>query len=162
MRMNKSMAALLKDIDTGAIMPDDSYPIWEKKDKTGRPYWGVAHFWNIDRHGISQEDLSRLEWDGNEESLETDSEVGVQEILKGTIAILKAWKEALERDYSDVPFCILASYCDNREELESGEDTDFYAITTFRFWAPRGQNTVVDLRDFEEWKEPAILIECNR
>lgn len=161
-RINKSMAAFLKDIDIGIIKPDYSYPIWEKKDKAGRPYWGVSHFFNIDRHGISrEEDLSILEWDGNEVNLETHSEAGVQDILKGTIAIIKAWKEVLESDYGNVPFYILASYCDNREELESGEASDFFAITTFRFWAPRGQDTATDLSDFEEWKEPAILIECN-
>ena len=82
-------------------------------------------------------------------------------MLKATIAVLKAWKELLERNYSEVPFYILASYCDNREDLESGKASGFYGTTTFRFWAPRGQDAVVNLDSFDEWAEPAILIECN-
>ena len=163
MRINKSMSALLQGVQVENIAPNYAYPIWQKWDEAGRPYWGVAHFWHMDRHGISQDqDLSILEWDGNEVYLESRSEEDVQEMLKATIAILKAWKAILERDYSHVPFYLLASYCDNQEERERGEAAAFDASATFRFWAPRGQDAVVDLDNFDDWKEPAILMECNR
>lgn len=36
----------------------------------------------------------------------------------------------------------------------------FYSVT-FRFWAPRGQNTVVCLDSFDEWDQPALLGVCS-
>ena len=101
-----------------------------------------------------------MEWDGNEVYKETEKQEELPGILTETIGIMKDWKETLEKDYSDVSFYIFASF-DNGDELVNREELEFWASTTLRFWAPRNRNTVINLDNFDDWKQPAILIECN-
>lgn len=161
MRVNKSMEMLLKDVDIQNIEPINSYPIWQKKDKNGRPYWGVGNFVSFDQCGnLEEADLSQLEWDGNEVQLSTDRRAGITGILIETIGIMKAWKETLERNYRDVPFYILMSF-DNGDALVNRDDYECWVATTVRFWAPRNMNTVVDLDCLEDFDQPVMVLECN-
>jgi hypothetical protein len=43
---NKAMEKLLQenDNDINAILPDESYPIWQKRDRAEQPNLGVSHF----------------------------------------------------------------------------------------------------------------------
>ncbi len=162
---NKSMKLLLQQhkIDVDVIPAMDAYPIWKKQDQAGRPYWGVSDFWHLDQNGVpASEDLSQLEWDGNEVHLEANAEDQIPGILKDAIGIIKAWMRQLEQEEPNTPFLILASY-DDGEELVNKEDfpDGCYSIT-FRFWAPRGGNTVVDLSSFEDWEQPALLAVCDK
>ena len=164
-QLNKAMKLLLQQhkIDVDSVKTRDSYPIWKKQDQAGRPYWGVSDFWNLDQNGVSaSEELSQLEWDGNEVHLDAYAEDQIPEILRESIGIIKAWMVQLEHDEPDMPFLILASY-DDGAELVNREDFPHgcYSIT-FRFWAPRGGNTVVDLSSFEDWEEPALLAVCDK
>ena len=162
---NKSMKLLLQQhkIDVDDIPAMDAYPIWKKQDQAGRPYWGVSDFWHLDQNGVpASEDLSQLEWDGNEVHLDANAEDQIPGILKDAFGIIKAWMRQLEQEEPNTPFLILASY-DDGEELVNKEDfpDGCYSIT-FRFWAPRGGNTVVDLSSFEDWEEPALLAVCGK
>ena len=162
---NKAMRSLLQrhKIDINDIPANDAYPIWKKQDQADRPYWGVADFWHLDRNGVSaSEDLSQLEWDGNEVNLDVYAEDQIAVILREAIGIIKSWTLQLEHDEPDMPFLILASY-DDGAELVNKEDfpVDFYSIT-FRFWAVRDRNTVVNLASFEDWEPPALLAVCNK
>ena len=161
---NKSMKLLLQQhkIDVDDIPAMDAYPIWKKQDQAGRPYWGVSDFWHLDQNGVpASEDLSQLEWDGNEVHLDANAEDQIPGILKDAFGIIKAWMRQLEQEEPNTPFLILASY-DDGEELVNKEDfpDGCYSIT-FRFWAPRGGNTVVDLSSFEDWEQPALLAACS-
>ena len=161
---NKSMKLLLQQhkIDVDDIPAMDAYPIWKKQDQAGRPYWGVSDFWHLDQNGVpASEDLSQLEWDGNEVHLDANAEDQIPGILKDAFGIIKAWMRQLEQEEPNTPFLILASY-DEGEELVNKEDfpDGCYSIT-FRFWAPRGGNTVVDLSSFEDWEQPALLAACS-
>ena len=162
---NKSMKLLLQQhkIDADDVPAMDAYPIWKKRDQAGRPYWGVSDFWHLDQNGVpASEDLSQLGWDGNEVHLDTNAEDQIPGILKEAIGIIKAWMRQLEQEEPNTPFLILASY-DDGEELVNKEDfpDGCYSIT-FRFWAPRGGNTVVDLSSFEDWEQPALLAVCDK
>ena len=162
---NKAMKLLFQQhkINVDDISADNAYPIWKKRDQAGRPYWGVSDFWHLDQNGVSaSEDLSRLEWDGNEVHLDAYVEDQIPGILIESIGIIKAWMQQLEHEEPDMLFLILASYDDggelvNREDFPDG----CYAIT-FRFWAARGENTVVNLASFEDWEQPALLAVCNK
>ena len=162
---NKAMKLLFQQhkINVDDISADNAYPIWKKRDQAGRPYWGVSDFWHLDQNGVSaSEDLSRLEWDGNEVHLDAYAEDQIPGILIESIRIIKAWMQQLEHEEPDMLFLILASYDDggelvNREDFPDG----CYAIT-FRFWAARGENTVVNLASFEDWEQPALLAVCNK
>lgn len=161
MRVSKSMSLLLEDINIQEIKPINSYPIWQKKDKNGRPYWGVGNFFSLDRIGnLEEKDLSQLEWDGNEVYLSTDRQNEISGILIETIAIMKAWKETLERDYRDEPFYIIMSF-DNGDELVNKDDYECWASTTIRFWAPRNANTVANLECLDAFDQPVMVLECN-
>ena len=162
---NKSMKLLLQQhkIDVDDIPAMDAYPIWKKQDQAGRPYWGVSDFWHLDQNGVpASEDLSQLEWDGNEVHLDANAEDQIPGILKDAFGIIMAWMRQLEQEEPNTPFLILASY-DDGEELVNKEDfpDGCYSIT-FRFWAPRGGNTVVDLSSFEDWEQPALLAVCDK
>ena len=162
---NKAMKLLLQQhkISIDDVAVKNAHPIWKKQDHAGRPYWGVSDFWHLDQNGVpASEDLSQMEWDGNEMHLDAYAEEQIPGILRESIGIVKAWILQLEHEEPDIPFLILASY-DDGEELVNKEDfpDGFYSIT-FRFWAARGRNSVVDLTSFEEWEQPAFLAVCNK
>ena len=109
MRMNHAMQCLLQEYgidEPNAIPQNSTYPIWGKKDQIGRSYWGVSHFWNMDvsKNCISNQDLSRLEWDGNEVYFGAETKQEVRNILKNTIGILHFWKNELESKYPQATF----------------------------------------------------------
>lgn len=140
-----------------------TYPIWKKYDLTGRPYWGVSDFWHLDQNSVpASEDLSRLEWDGNEMNLDVYTVDQIPEILRESIGIIKAWMLQLEDEEPDTPFLILASYDDGAELINKEDFPDGCYSITFRFWAPRSGNTVVNLASFNDWDQPALLAVCNK
>ena len=162
---NKTMKLLLQQykINVDDIPAKDAYPIWKKYDQAGRPYWGVSDFWNLDQYGVpASEDLSQLEWAGNEVNLDAYAEDQIPGILREAIGIIKAWMLQLEHEEPDVPFLILASYDDGAEQVNREDFPDGCYSITFRFWAPRGENTVVNLSAFEDWEQPALLTACNK
>lgn len=165
MRMNQAMAELMRKhgiTHVDQIPQNCAYPVWVKKDKAGRPYWGVSHFWNLDNDSTlaSYHDFSQLEWDGNEVYLGVENEYEVQNILKTAVGILSFWKAELEAKYPETSFYLIASY-DNGDMqiLDEGESPT--KSVTLRFWADRSNACVIDLSDFEDWEQPAILIHCN-
>ena len=162
---NKAMKLLLQQhkINVDDISADNAYPIWKKQDQAGRPYWGVSDFWNLDQNRpTSSEDLSRLEWDGNEVHLDAYAEDQIPEILRESIGIIKSWMVQLEHEEPDMPFLILACYDDGAELVNKEDFPDGCYSITFRFWAARGGNTVVNLASFENWEQPALLAVCNK
>ena len=162
---NKTMRLLLRQhkIDVDAVNTNNSYPIWKKQDQAGRPYWGVSDFWNLDQNGVSaSEDLSRLEWNGNEVRLDAYAEDQIPGILRESIGIIKAWMLQLEHDEPDTQFLILACYDDGTELVNKEDFPDGCYSITFRFWATRGENTVVNLASFEDWEQPALLAACSK
>ena len=164
-QLNKAMKLLLQQhkIDVDSVKTRDSYPIWKKQDQAGRPYWGVSDFWNLDQNGVSaSEELSQLEWDGNEVHLDAYAEDQIPEILRESIGIIKAWMVQLEHDEPDMPFLILANYDDGAELVNKEDFPDGCYSITFRFWVPRGGNTVVNLASFENWEQPALLAVCGK
>ena len=78
MKTNSAMESLLEQYkidDVHLISQDNSYPIWQKEDAIGRKYWGVSNFCGLDRKQIkSTQDLSQLEWDGNEIHLDAQTD----------------------------------------------------------------------------------------
>ena len=161
---NKTMKLLLQQhrIDVNDVPAKNSYPIWKKQDQAGKPYWGVSDFWHLDQNGVSAaENLSQLEWDGNEVHLNAYAEDQIPGILRESIGIIKAWMLQLEHDEPDMPFLILASYDDGAELVNREDFPDGCYSITFRFWAVRGGNTVVNLALFEDWEQPALLAACN-
>ena len=164
-QLNKAMKRLLQQhkIDVNAVIAQNAYSIWKKQDQAGRPYWGVSDFWHLDQNGVPEsEDLSRLEWDGNEVHLDAYDEDQIPGILRESIGIIKAWMLQLEHEEPDVPFLILASYDDGAELVNKEDFQDGCYSITFHFWAPRGGNAVVNLASFEDWEQPALLAICNK
>lgn len=164
LQANKAMRALLaeQNIAIEEIPEKTDYPIWMKRDAAGRPYWGVSHFWNMDKDGVAADrDLSQLEWDGNEIHLDAFCHADIPNILRDMIGILKAWQRQMKRDWPDTPFCLLGSYDDGAELINEDDSTERFFTVTFRFWAPRGKNNVVYLGAFDEWRQPALLGFCN-
>ena len=108
MKSNLSMKSLIEKylIDSIDCIPqNNAYPIWHKTDIAGRAYWGVASFCGLDEYPISSDqDLSQLEWDGNEIYLDAYTEEDIAEMLKKAIGILLFWKDELENKYSDTSF----------------------------------------------------------
>lgn len=160
MKLNKNMRSLLDEYAINSIdcLPENStYPVWHKTDAAGRSYWGVSSFWGLDN---SKEDLSQLEWDGNEVYLEAQSDEETTNILRQGIGITVFWKNELETKYPGVPFYIFASY-DNGDMMVLDEGELPTRSVTLRFWADRGSDAVINLDDFEDWKQPAIIEYCN-
>ena len=164
MQANYAMASLLRDlgINVDSVCADNARSIWKKYDRTGRPYWGTFDFWNLDKGGVPEDqDLSSLEYDGNEIYLDAHSKTEIAGILKRGIGIMKAWKQHLEHNDPEIVFCLLATY-DNGDMLMNKEDhPDGFFSLTLRFWAVRDGNTVVDLTSIDEWDQPALWDICH-
>ena len=164
MRCNQTMKLLLKeqDIDPVLVAPVNQYPIWQKRDRVGRPYWGVSHFWSMDSAGVDGErKLAQLEWDGNEVYLDAHTSAEIPKILQNAIGILKSWKRTLEQDYPAIPFLMLATFDNGKELVNSGDYPEGFFSITFRFWAPRNDEPVLNLERFDDWEQPAIVVCCN-
>ena len=164
MKSNSAMKSLLEQYkidDVNLISQDSSYPIWQKEDTIGRKYWGVSNFRGLNRKQIkSTQDLSQLEWDGNEIHLNAQTDEKVKSLLVKAIGILLYWKEILEYQYPETQFYIFASY-DNGDMLILDEDELPIRSVTLRFWADRGTDTVINLDFFDDWEQPAIIECCN-
>ena len=161
MRLNRQMQRLLtaQGIDPAAVQPSEDYPIWQKRDQAGRPYWGVSNFWGMDEDGVSgKKDLSRLEWDGNEVFFEAECPAEIPEMLRHAIGVMKGWKRTLERAYPETPFVIFASYDDGSALINIPKGC--FAVT-FRFWAPRDGEPVLNFESFDDWDQPALVEVCN-
>ena len=164
MKLNRAMESLFEQYkidDVHLISQDSSYPIWQKEDAIGRMYWGVSNFWGLDRKQIkSTQDLSQLEWDGNEIHLDAQTDEGVKSILTTAVGILLYWKRVLEYQYPETQFYVFASY-DNGDMLILDEGELPTCSVTLRFWADRGTDTVINLESFDDWEQPAIVGCCN-
>lgn len=163
-RANQNMRALLAacGVDPAAVAPAETDAIWQKTDAAGRAYWGVSHFWNQDRNGVPEtEDLTMLEWAGNEVHLDALNAKAAPAILTQTIGIMKAWQQMLETLAPQTPFIIFANY-DDGSLLDPEDIPDGFASTFLRFWADRNDGTApVDVSNFEQWQEPAMFLRCN-
>lgn len=165
MKLNHSMKCLFEKykIDSLDKIPQNSaYPVWARKDKNGRTYWGISHFWNLDKDEdfIADRDLSQLEWDGNELYLDAENDRDVQDILKSAVGILKFWKYELETKYPKTSFCLFASYDNGDMQILDEGDSPAMSVT-LRFWADRGSDNVINLSAFDDWEQPAIIEYCN-
>ena len=165
MRQNRRMKSLMEEFSINRMdcvpYKKEEYPIWNKTDSAGRRYWGVSSFWHLDLEPIpAEEDLSRLEWDGNEICLDAKSDKDTANMLKKAMGIAAFWKQELETRYPETPFYIIASY-DNGDMMIQEEDELPTRSITLRFWAHRGQNTVINLDCFEDWEQPAMIAYCN-
>ena len=164
MKLNSAMKSLLEQYkidDVYLISQDSSYPIWQKEDAIGRKYWGVSDFCGFDRRQIkSTQDLSQLEWDGNEIHLDAHTEEDIRMLLVKAVGILLHWKNVLEYRYPETRFYVFASY-DNGDMLILDDGELPTCSVTLRFWADRGTETVIDLNFFDDWEQPAIVEYCN-
>ena len=164
MKLNRAIESLFEQYkidDVHLILQDSSYPIWQKEDAIGRMYWGVSNFWGLDRKQIkSTQDLSQLEWDGNEIHLDAQTDEGVKSLLTTAVGILLYWKRVLEYQYPETQFYVFASY-DNGDMLILDEGELPIRSVTLRFWADRGTDTVINLDSFDDWEQPAIVGYCN-
>ena len=164
MKLNRAMKSLLEQYkidDVYLISQDNSYPIWQKEDAIGRKYWGVSNFCGLDRKQIkSTQDLSQLEWDGNEIHLDAQTDDEVKSLLIKAIGMLLYWKKVLENQYPETRFYVFASY-DNGDMLILDEGELPTRSVTLRFWADRGTDTVLNLDSFDDWEQPAIVGYCN-
>lgn len=164
MKENARMKTLLKKyhIEFKHDIPqNNAFPIWKKTDRAGRSYWGVSSFWGLDAHPICAErDLSQLEWDGNEVWLDAQSDEETKNILRQAIGIVTFWEHELETRYPETPFYIFVSYDNGDMQIVDEGELPTRSVT-LRFWADRGDNTVIDLEQFEDWEQPAIIVYCN-
>jgi len=163
MTPNKTMLALLAKHSvplTEPIPEDSSYPIWCKTDTAGRAYWGVSSFCGLDRHPIKAgQELSYLEWDGNEVYLSADTNAQTARILRQAIGILKFWRKEVETKYPETAFYLLASY-DNGDLLEAEGGESPTRSITLRFWADRGNDKVICLDGFDDRAQPLLFEYC--
>ena len=164
MKTNNAMKSLLEQYkidDVNLVSQDSSYPIWQKEDTVGRKYWGVSNFCGLDKEQIKPtQDLSQLEWDGNEIHLDAQTDEEVKTLLVKAVGILLYWKNVLEHQYPETRFYIFASY-DNGDMLILDEDELPTRSVTLRFWADRVTDTVNNLDSFDDWDEPSIVAYCN-
>ena len=83
-------------------------------------------------------------------------------MLRRGIEIMKAWKTQLAQEYPKTGFLLLASFDDGQELINKDDFPDGFFSLTLRFWAVRDRDTVVALRDFDTWEQPAFLDTCGR
>ena len=166
MKLNFSMKALLEKYSINSIdciSQNNTYPIWNKTDTAGRTYYGVDSFCGMDKYPVgSEQDLSELEWEGNEVYLDAYSDEEVAHMLRKSIGILAFWKNEMITRYQETSFYLFASYS-NGDILILDEGKAPTKSITMRFWADRGENTIIDLSDFDSWDQPAIVehIKCT-
>ena len=160
--MHQSMKDLLnahKIHDFDQIPPNKAYPIWEKTDPHGRKYWGVSNFCGKDRDIAPDQDLSMLEWDGNELYFDAQIVQEIPRILKQAIGLFRAWNNQIQQTYPNTTFHLFAYYCDGRALLDEGEIP--IPSITLRLWAEHiPASTVID-PDVDIWEQPVMHAICN-
>lgn len=132
----------------------------EYKAADGQPYWTVLDFCGMNACNVSADrQLGWLEWDGNEVYLNTVDAAEIPTLLKRAAGIMKYWKKQLERDYPETPFVIFASYGDNLEFIEDGDDEEYYV--NMRFFALRNSDTLLDFDGMENNAQPLMWYCCG-
>ncbi len=130
-----------------AIKPDSAYPVWRKTDPYGRDYYGVSNFWNLDVIIRENEDLSWLEWDGNEISIDNEISNDISFLFNKTIGIIKSWQLQLKELCPEGRFVIMSSYDDGSD---LSEESDPYFGFTLRFWKIREGQGLDENTDYDE------------
>lgn len=139
------------------MLPDRCYTIWMKVDRANRPYYGTADFCGLDRRPVpADENLSRLEWDGNEVRLSAEPEGCTADLLRKMMDILAFWQAEMEEKYPAVSFFLMASYDDGEDAVYEADDEPAPSIT-LRFWADRGDSSVADPENLENYAQPVLL-----
>ena len=129
------------------ITPDNSYPIWAKKDCLGRVYYGVAHFYGADKEIKEDTDLSWMEWHGNEVFLSDEDK---SQLFKRAVGVIKGWKNQLTECYPKERFVVIAYYNDGSDVVEGCDSVSSF---TLRFWKIRDGQGPDENMDFDQ---PAI------
>lgn len=155
MKLNKSMEALLSQIDsTISVCINTDYTITEYQESAGRSYWLVGNR-NSTKHlaVTASTNLSWLEWDLNEVYLTTDETGTINKLLEQMLAILRFWEQEMKRRFPDVSFYAMASFDCGEPEEEDGPASS----VTLRFWADRGDMTVADTQHLERYGQPVLV-----
>ena len=116
------------------IAPDKGYPIWKKRDSFGRDYYGVANFCGLGEPKKEDEDLSWLEWEGNEVFISDNGNGNPELLFKHSIGIIKDWIKQIQENYPDDRFAIIASFDDGSALIEECEVQQSF---TLRLWKIR-------------------------
>lgn len=144
---NKNAKTLFDESIVDEIRPIDRYPIWEKTDPYGRKYYGVANFCGVGGPASEDDDLSWLEWDGNEIFISDPDSKDVDALFKETIGIMKSWHNQLQDRFPDEKFVILASFDDGSFMIEECEPMPSF---TLRFWKVREGQGLEEDCDYEQ------------
>lgn len=156
MRMNRSMQQLLLQLPGEGIAAakHTAFPVWEKRDLSGRAYWGTGAFCGMDKRPVAgNTNLSLLEWDGNEVYLSAEETDSVPALLMQMMAVLRFWEKEMRLRFPKVSFFIMASF----DGGVPGEEDGIAPSVTLRFWADRGDASVAATDDLERYAQPVLV-----
>lgn len=154
MLFNDMAKVLFEKINLDNLTANDNYLIWERTDKFGRAYYGVSHFYTLENDISIDEELSWLEWDGNEVCISFSEFELLESKYREAISILNSWKAQLKK-FSDSKFCIILSF--DNGYLMDDEDRIFSFM--LRFWKERSESELIT--DINDFNQPIIIEYCN-
>lgn len=141
------MKELLLDIDFSSIEPKNYYSISQKENSNNEKYWTINK--EIDctacKTSASGLELSHYEYDENE--IYISNSQNLKDVLNLSLKIFVSIKKILQENYSDTVFDIIFSI--NEEQP--------YSI--IRFYAIRDNFRITDIKDIENYKLEAILVD---
>lgn len=148
---NIKMQELISDIDFSLIEPKNYYSISQKENQNNEKYWTVNKEIDCTLCQTSASGLELTYYEYNENEIYISNSKNLKDVLNLSLKIFVSIKKILQENYNDTVFDIIFSIDLGKNEIPPS--------AVIRFYAVRNNFRIIDLKDVENFKSEAILID---
>jgi hypothetical protein len=167
MQYNAAMKKYLDKIDlnemSGSPAPSGKYRITQRINRKGEPYWRVGAFWHADTRPEvrSGNELTDLEWAGNECSIDTTRpRYDIVRALRQALVVMYQWKRILAKRFPTMSFDLFLSIDEADDDFQIANH--IHPSVTFRFTAVRSGYHFIEMEaDGHDFVQPFLYMSCT-
>lgn len=149
MIINAKMKELLSDTDLSSIELKNYYSVFERENSNNEKYWVISNESDCSMCcAVSKEiNLTNFEWDNNEIYIANSRDI--KQVLNLSLKMFMSLKKILEENYPYQVFDLVL-FLSESNTLPSAN---------IRFYAVRDGFRLIDIKNIENYKSDAVLIE---
>lgn len=149
MIINAKMKELLSDTDLSSIELKNYYSVFERENSNNEKYWVISNESDCSMCSVVSKEinLTNFEWDNNEIYIANSRDI--KQVLNLSLKMFMSLKKILEENYPYQVFDLVL-FLSESNTLPSAN---------IRFYAVRDGFRIIDIKNIENYKSDAVLIE---